>query len=406
MKCVPSLFFSFLLVSPLSAHVWTGSSGKKVEADFLRIDDGKVVLKRKSDGKQFTVEKSFFSEKDQAVIDGLIAKHEQGGENKKPTALSVEVDALEENLNFGEPWPKIISLKKDFDIVEVENEEGLFIYHSKNFEFIADVRLSKSVVKRFGELFEATLLYCQALPISSLKAINHSSKKKKQIFLYSDTQKYYKAGAPVGSAGVYIGGRDIILVGMQFLGLKKLGSGYTLDRKNSNKTLPHEIVHMFTDRMYYAPGALGWFSEGLAEYVAITPYRGGKFLVGSNRKPIVEYVTSYGVDNKGGRAIGDEFDMIPLKEFMLMSYADFADFSSGKGGFNYGVGTLLVYYFFHFEDNGVENMTAFLKALRAGKRGEEALNSLLAGRTFEELEEDVHRAWRSRGVRINFASTK
>jgi len=34
-----------------------------------------------------------------------------------------------------------------------------------------------------------------------------------------------------------------------------------------------------TDREYYAPSARGWFSEGMAEYIAVTPYRSGKFSV-------------------------------------------------------------------------------------------------------------------------------
>ena len=37
-----------------------------------------------------------------------------------------------------------------------------------------------------------------------------------------------------------------------------------------------------------------------------------------------------------------------------------------------------------------------------GKRGEEALNVLLAGRSFDELEEAITKSWRSRGVKIKF----
>ena len=62
---------------------------------------------------------------------------------------------------------------------------------------------------------------------------------------------------------------------------------------------------------------------------------------------------------------------------------------------------LLTYYFFQMEDNRA-NMVAFLKALKTGKQGQDAIDVLLNGRSYEELEEQVAKAWKSRGVRITF----
>jgi len=345
---------------------------------------------------EFTVNKSFFGQQDQAYIESQ--KSQVSLQEKESAIETPEEQSLE---NFDADWPKLIRLELDFKIVPVDSEEGKFVYHSKNFEFIADVRLSNSVIKRFGEIFEATLQYCQVLPISSMVAITHSTDRKKKIYLYSDTEEYYKSGGPQGSAGVYFSGRDIIMVGMEFLGLKKLGSGYTLDRDKSNKTLPHEIVHMFTDKEYYVAGSLGWFTEGLADYIAVTPYRGGTYNLSGNRKTITEYVTKYGEDGTGGRNIGEEFTMPAIEDYMLQPYRQFAQFPE-PGNTNYGVATLMVYYFFHFEENGRENITHFLKALKQGKTGHDALKVLLNGRTYRELEKDIQKAWRSRGIKITF----
>ena len=65
------------------------------------------------------------------------------------------------------------------------------------------------------------------------------------------------------------------------------------------------------------------------------------------------------------------------------------------------MGLLLTYYFFQMEDNRA-NMVAFLKALKTGKQGQDAIDVLLNGRSYEELEEQVAKAWKSRGVRITF----
>jgi hypothetical protein len=64
---------------------------------------------------------------------------------------------------------------------------------------------------------------------------------------------------------------------MASLGLIEGGTGFSLNTKRHNNVLVHELVHQLTPDAYLAPGALGWFSEGLAEYMAITPYNWGYY---------------------------------------------------------------------------------------------------------------------------------
>jgi hypothetical protein len=173
--------------------------------------------------------------------------------------------------------------------------------------------------------------------------------------------------------------------------------GYRFDYDGSNKTLPHELTHQLCDIEYFSSGSVGWFSEGLAEYIATTPYRSGKFMVRSNLDEIRDYVTAYGEKGRGGRALGEEIEAPDLKEFMLQPYQSF----TANGNFNYGMGLLLTYYFFQMEDDRT-NIVAFLKALKAGKQGQDAIDALLNGRSYEQLQEQVAKAWKSRGVRITF----
>ena len=208
-----------------------------------------------------------------------------------------------------------------------------------------------------------------------------------------------KNGGIPGSAGVFIsrGGNGVVMAPLTSLGVIKGKGGYRFDYDGSNKTLPHELAHQLTDVEYFTPGARGWFSEGLAEYIAVTPYRSGKFMVKSNLSEIKDYVTAYGEKGRGGRALGERFDAPDLREYMLQPYESFTQ----NGNFNYGLGLLLTYYFFHMEDDR-SNIIAFLKALKEGKRGQEAVDALLNGRSYDQLEQDVSKAWRSRGVRISF----
>ena len=179
-----------------------------------------------------------------------------------------------------------------------------------------------------------------------------------------------------------------------------MGSGYMLDRDKSSKTLPHELTHQLTPNAYFEKGSMGWFSEGLAEYVAATPYRAGTFMVRGNQKDIIDYVTGYGSKDMGGRALGTEIRMPALKTFMLQSYPEFLE----QPQLNYGCGLLVTTYFLHMDGAGDgKRIKAFLQALHDGKEHEEAFKVLLDGRSFEQLQDELAKAWKRKGVEFTFA---
>jgi hypothetical protein len=180
-----------------------------------------------------------------------------------------------------------------------------------------------------------------------------------------------------------------------------VGTTYILDRDRSSKTLPHEITHQLTPDPYYAPGSRGWFTEGIAEYVAVTPYTVGTYNVRMNLKAISEYVTAFGKNSKGGRNIGDKIHVRSLKQFFIQDYATFLSDPQRS----YGISALLVYYFSHFDGDGDgKRLKAFLGALREGKTGEAALDVLLDGRSYAELEAEIVEKWKRKGVDFTFGS--
>jgi len=205
---------------------------------------------------------------------------------------------------------------------------------------------------------------------------------------------------PPDSAGVYIsrGGEGDILIPLTSLGVKKVGSNYSVDYDKENTTLSHEIAHQLTDADYYAEGSRGWFTEGMAEYIANSGYRSGKFSLEDMQK-LIARVTAYGDNGQGGRALGKEFSAPDLHEFFTQSYESFLS----NAQLSYGLSALLAYYYFHMDENkDAANIKGFLKALKEKKTPPELFEPLLAGRTWDEMEADITKGWRSRGVRINF----
>ncbi|MGJ8672878.1 hypothetical protein [Rubritalea sp.] len=381
-----SIAVTIFLFSQVNARTWTDVKGRSLEAELINKTDTTVTVLLK--GKETEIPLTKLSKQDQEFVKGWEAEGAQASDQ-----------SVDYKKQFEQEWPKLVSTDLDIEITEEEGEDGRVIYRSPHYEFVSNTKLSKVPVKRFAVLFEATREYVQQLPYANKKAYQTGERYK--VFLFDTIESYVRAGGPEGSAGVYMSGKDVIMVPCQSLGLIKRGSSWALDYDRSNKTLPHEITHQLTDREYYAEGARGWFSEGFAEYVAVTPYRSGKFSVSKAPSYVEQYVTSFAKADNRGRNLGEEISAPKLESFMTMSYGDFA--FAGNANFNYGLGALLVTYFNHYDGEGdAANLKNFLGALKEGKKGKEALEVLRAGRSWEELEEDVTTGWRKRGVKINF----
>lgn len=386
-----SLLLLYVVASAVSALAhpqlrgWTDDQGRKTKATLLRVDGDEVLLKLEN-GREalFPIERLSQADQD------FVLDHGNGSEPRK-----------HQDLNFDSPWPDRVKFDGDpeIEVMEEDADRSSFIYESANYRYLCDVRLSKSVTRGFARLFEATHQFTRALPLAVDGGRNAGGKYL--IRLFESEKDYFKAGGPPGSAGVYMGQDNVVMVPLTSLGVRKVGSGYMLDRSRSLNTLPHELVHQLTPGFYYQNGAMGWFTEGIAEYVAVTPYRSGAFNVRTNLRPILEYVTAYGEKNTGGRALGDTIKVGPLKEFMLQSYSSFLS----KPMVNYGSALLITHYFFHLDGEGdASRMKRFLKSLRAGKRGEAALKELLDSRSWGDLENDIQKAYSRRGVDLIFSS--
>jgi hypothetical protein len=399
MRILPILFSMSSLAWAFETRTWTDVQDRKIEAALVRGGDKDVVLKLVN-GREvpFPLEKLSppdreYVEKNRALLPATSTPA------KAAVPATKEAPKSDDELNFDAPWPERIKFSEDPEVktVEEDAEKKRFVYESANYRYVCDVRLAQSVVKGFAVMFEATHLYCRSLPLG----INGGEKTdgKHLILLFEEFSDYVKAGGPPASAGVFIGGRGVVMVPLTSLGVRPVGSGYMLDRDKSSKTLPHELTHQITPRQYYSKGSMGWFSEGIAEFIAITPYRAGSYNVRGNIKDIFDYATGYGSKDMGGRALGTKISLPALKTFMLQDYSEFLE----NPQINYGCGLLITTYFLYLDGEGdAKRIKAFLKKLHETKNGDAPLDLLLDGRTFEQLEADIIKGWSRKGVDFTF----
>ncbi len=370
-----------LCLPAASAEVWSTSQGRRFEAEFLRLDGTNAVFSH-AGGREFLTPLLHLSPESQAAI------RASGG----------PIETL--NSNFGRPWPREVRPKGNpaCKVISEDRGKNHYIYESPGYTFHCDARITHDALSNFATVFESTRAYLAALPVSMMSG--EAVAARSRVLLFGETESYHRSGGMRGSAGCFIPKHRLVLIPMESLGLVKGGTGYGRDVGKENQILIHELVHQLTPVAYYNHGSVGWFSEGLAEYVAATPYNTGMFRPDIHGNAVKDYVTAFGTDGRFGRNLGTKIKAPSLRDFMLQSYASFSGASANA---NYGLALLVTHYFFHMEGNrNADRITEFLRGLLAGKSGEAALEPLHGGRGFAKLEEDISSAWAKKGVVITF----
>jgi len=379
------------LASGCFAKTWTDRYGRAFEAEFLEMDGEQVVLTLPN-GRAVKMAVAELSQADQTDLLRQLR-------TSMPIRRASAPDAPPASLNFGRPWPRDVRMDgaSSCKVIKEDAKSRTFIYESPGYRFTSDSRITDDALRNFSVMFETTRKYALNLPLS-LSGTGRNGKM--DVLLFGEMADYVRSGGPPGSAGCYVGSMGIVMVPMESLGLKKGNTGYSLATKGTNLVLIHELAHQLTPAAYYARGARGWFSEGLAEYMAATPYSWGYFAPDVHGNAVKSYVTSTGNQGLGGRNLGTTIPAPKLRHLFLM---DYSEFSGANAGTNYALGLLVTHYFFHMEGGGRgARMRAFLEGLRAGASGEEALKPLLGGGTYEKLETEISAEWAKKGVMIRF----
>lgn len=391
-------FVAISLALPVvDARTWTDSIGRPFEAELVRVDGENVILTLPN-GRGFSMKQSELSPADRAFLAGKGTGGAAPG--TAPGAAPGVPVATSATLNFGRPWPRDVRLDgpSNSKVISEDAKAGRYVYESPGYRFTCDARITDDALRNFSMMFETTRKFAQLLPLSLVGGRERNGKL--DILLFGTEYSYIAAGGAPGSAGCFIPSKGIVMVPMESLGLVKGSTGYSLDIKKKNDVLVHELAHQLTPNVYFVPGALGWFSEGMAEYMAATPYSWGYFSPDAYGNAVKAYVTTAGTPGSPGRALGTNIQAPDLRTFFLMSYGHF---SGPNGNFNYGLGLLITHYFFHMEGGGkAYRMTKFLQGLHQGKQGEEALAPLLAGGDYQKLEKEISDAWSRLGVQIKF----
>ena len=377
-------------IAGAEVRTWTNTAGQTFQAEFVKVDGANVIFALEN-GRTFISPIATLSAGDQ----GFIRQAAQA----RPAPATAPVPARP--ANFGHPWPREIRMdgSSQSKVISEDPKTGVYVYESPHYRFTCDVRLTSDVLRNFAMMFETTWKYVTSVPLGLDGGALRQGRL--DVLLFETMDSYVRAGGGPRTAACYIPSQGAVLAPLSSLGLRKTGTGFSLDTAGTNAVLIHELTHQLTPLPYLNPALRnGWFIEGLAEYISSTPYSWGYFRPDPQGNAAMAYVTAYGEDRKMGRVLGKKLRVPKLRRFMQL---DYPVFSGPAANLHYGAGLLLTHYFLHMEGGGRSaRITEYLKGVRAGRTGDAAIAPLLGGGTFEKLEADFAEAWKRKGVEIVF----
>lgn len=247
---------------------WKNLADKSLQGALVGFREGKVSIKMETTGKVARVPLKTLSPLDQFYTAFNLGR-------------TVEFASGLANLGSAKVvsnrrWPSRLEAPDGVTHAYLDkrrSKEGRYIYRTKSFEFIvfADVPLEEYVMKDVARIFEGTRELLSKSPIG-IQANPVDGFFRAELF---DTeQKYFLAGGPQMSSGVYKPDTQKFLVPFKSLGLKFNGTHYVANDNFEVKTLVHELTHMMMhdilDRLPI------WLSEGTAEYTEAIPLSAGR----------------------------------------------------------------------------------------------------------------------------------
>lgn len=396
--CALSLAMAGLPGLSAESRLWMDIEGRTLDAVYLEQDDGQVRIRRVEDGQEFTLPTARLSQRDRSWLAERLQQEQREKQEQRARQSERQSGPLHERppLSFPEGglvWPDRVGVSGDLEveIVREDNQEQVYIYRTRNFEFISDTKLARRVVSEFAVIFEVTLEGMKAQPLAWRPRVPQEGYRAR---LFRTMEDYYAAGGPEGTGGVYISSSREILVPLSSLGVRGSSSGVRLDRHGGGHgTLVHEVTHqVHHDWLPYLPV---WLTEGLAVYMEAVPLERGELRF--SRTDPEKYIR----DEAGYRG---DLPMIHPSKLMTMSNEDWArnwTWNPLDVGRYYNSAFLLTYYFAHLDGDGDgRRLWDYLRQIEAGTPASEAGKTLLAGRTYDQLADDIQRSYRRMRVRL------
>lgn len=310
---------------------WTLGGAAPVKASLVSYDGSTAVL-RLANGQRTSAGADSLGEADRAYL--------AGWQESQPIVLP---DSVGVDIN-----------KIPVEVVREDEAANAYVYRTPHFEFTSEGKLTQNLLRDVARNFEATYELLRALPWG-IQPVPEDGDRFRAL-LVRTRQRYEEEGGPKNSGGVYFGSRNLFIVPFESIGIEPVGKSFKKSSDYRSDTLVHELTHQMMHA--WLPILPTWVVEGTAEYTNILPLRLGTFRVSAAKSGLRDYIDY--LKPRGGVP-----DPYPIDKLLAVGGREWSEILAADPKESrrlYFTSYLLVNYFMHLD--GKKDGALFVKYLR------------------------------------------
>jgi hypothetical protein len=391
--CLLALF----LVAEIALHAgepprqWISPDGKSLIGSLQTATSEQVTLL--VDGHLYTLPLTKLSKADQDHVRTWLEAHADAEPPSAPPPAPLA------------PWPKKYDGQTDtrFTVVREDPAAPAFIYDTHHYRFAFDVQLGAKHLGEIAAVFEGVSNALAALPVSAVHPQPERENERFPVVFFSDAADYRKAGAPIGSVGVFDSRQGQILIRLDALLSPPAPGRSALPRREQYRVLVHELTHQIMfPRSLRLPV---WYGEGIAEYMSAAHFAPARFDFQSIAFQTRKYLKTYLPFADDGN-----LDLPSLPWVMGLDGRTWNEDNlrpSAEAFRKYATSLLLAHYFQHLDPPARDGryLNAYLDALLGRQTARDAAERwLLRGRDLDAIAMEIRTYWDTQGLKIRFLS--
>lgn len=283
--------------------------------------------------------------------------------------------------------PSIPAQRPSLKLIEEGN--GRKVWHSRRFEFISTASIPERPLQRLAAVADTTV---QAVASHPLPLFQPPKAERLKIIILHDDASYVAEGGQLGSAGMYLGPKQCVIIHAQHLFGSRPGS--RLQPMADENLVVHEVTHLC---MHWAsPRLPQWLNEGICEYFASAHQGAGRFSFKDIHQSIRDHLQ---------RRFPTDYPAIPLVGIDEVTDLNSRQWARYLGDLlpeerlqPYGTALLLAHYHLH---GGAQRRNQIAEALeRTSPREPSPFTTLKADAP--TIQRQLSTYWKTRGISLVF----
>lgn len=377
------------VVAQEGARTWTFSDGSSMDAILLSADATKAQFRVPASQGVGQVSLGNLSQKDRKRIQQWIETDGKDGVAGYPVPLKTH------------RWPD--QWRVNLDKVPLSRVGETMEWRSPHFDITNRAGIRKEALESITLICEAVDGALNALPLPLPVNWGRDLSQRRKIVIERG-----KDNPLLGiSAGYWDGRTGIVHINADALlepDLQLVVFEFDKPEKvQKYDVIVHEVTHQSTAALMYL-GVPAWVSEGIAEYMAATQFAPAYYEFENTHVSVRHHVNKRLL---GDRIVKDRrMNVARLEKLMNRDIIEWNSYAANRDVMSflqYNESLILMDYFLHRDHPDGVHFRRYLECVLSGVPEPEARElHLLRGRSYTDLEEDLHDLWKPLGFTFHF----